>query len=104
MTRTKKLFYVPKVFTVGKIPNLANHFRELAGNQTAMMYDVKLSKEMLIKYNKQNPIISQRCLDRFLFFYNFPGPLNYKQFCTWIESAANCTNNESSFFVFQLLD
>lgn len=49
-------------------------------------------------------MVNQQCLDRFLYFFGFPNNCHVRQFSSWLETVANCSMKESSFFAFQTLD
>lgn len=59
---------------------------------------------MLFKYNRENKFVTQSFLEKFMYFFNYPGLMNIKQLGKWIENIGNCSMRESSFFVFQALD
>lgn len=59
---------------------------------------------MVFKYNRDKKIVNQSMLEKFMYFFNYPGTVNIKQLGKWIESVASCSMRESSFFIFQAFD
>ena len=91
MRKTKKHFSTPKLIVISKLPELSNHFRMITNNKTAMIYDIKIGKEAIIKYNKEANLVSQASLEKFLFFFNYPGAMNFRQYSNWLDLIIKCT-------------
>ena len=84
--------FLPKQLSISKLSNNINaHFREITGNQTSMIYDIKMTKQMLLEYSKKVDLVNRKCFERFIYFFSFPNSCNFRQYSNWVETAANCS-------------
>ena len=84
------------------LENFEEHFKNLSLTPTIFLYDIKITKELLI--SKMNKNIDNRLIEYFLYFFGFPSVISFRQYKKGIEKAFNSSLSLIYFFTFRVLD